>query len=161
MYEQAEPVRSPVSGSGSGRTTGPPSQPPTVHLSASRGRARYGKGATYKREEDQETSDTYEEAEALKRGATFTSEGEAGVLKAPGGAFSSGFGDRFRVLNATGAFRTTPVVTVGLGYLDHSVGHIRVMASVESVTTTNLTVRIGTWYDSGLYSASIHWMACA
>eukprot|EP00058_Branchiostoma_floridae_P027365 XP_002612856.1 hypothetical protein BRAFLDRAFT_67194 [Branchiostoma floridae] len=73
MYEQAEPVRSPVSGPGSGRTTGPPPQSPTVHLSASRGRARYGKGATDKQEEDQETSDTYEEAEAVKRHATYTS----------------------------------------------------------------------------------------
>eukprot|EP00058_Branchiostoma_floridae_P027361 XP_002612852.1 hypothetical protein BRAFLDRAFT_67198 [Branchiostoma floridae] len=73
MYKQAEPVRSPVSGPGSGRTTGPQPQSPTVHLSASRGRARYGKGATGKREEDQETSDTYEEAEEVKRDATDTS----------------------------------------------------------------------------------------
>eukprot|EP00058_Branchiostoma_floridae_P027337 XP_002612828.1 hypothetical protein BRAFLDRAFT_67224 [Branchiostoma floridae] len=75
MYEQAEPVRSPVSGPGSGRTTGPPPQSPTVHLSASKGRARYGKGAADKREEDQETSDTYEEAEAVKRDTTYTSAG--------------------------------------------------------------------------------------
>ena len=72
MYEQAEPVRSPVSGPGSGRTTGPPPQSPTVHLSASRGRACYGKGATDKREENHETSDTYEEAEVVKRHATYT-----------------------------------------------------------------------------------------
>eukprot|EP00058_Branchiostoma_floridae_P027359 XP_002612850.1 hypothetical protein BRAFLDRAFT_67200 [Branchiostoma floridae] len=72
MYERPQSVRSPVSGPGSGRTTGPPPQSPTVHLSASRGRARCGKGATDKQEEDQETSDTYEEAEAVKRDATYT-----------------------------------------------------------------------------------------
>eukprot|EP00058_Branchiostoma_floridae_P027344 XP_002612835.1 hypothetical protein BRAFLDRAFT_67217 [Branchiostoma floridae] len=73
MYEQAEPVRSPVSGPGSGRTTAPPPQSPTVHLNVPRERARYCKGATGKREVDQETSDTYEEAEAVNRGATYTS----------------------------------------------------------------------------------------
>ncbi|XP_066304529.1 uncharacterized protein [Branchiostoma lanceolatum] len=71
MYEQAEPVRSPFSGPSNGQTSGPPPQPPPVHQSCSRGRVRHGNGASDKLQEEQEASShTYEEAEAMKRHAT-------------------------------------------------------------------------------------------
>ncbi|KAI8493627.1 hypothetical protein Bbelb_285480 [Branchiostoma belcheri] len=78
-------------------------------------------------------------------------------------AFTSGSGSRYVDVTATfgAAFRTTPVVTVGLMTLDNYPGHIRVSAGVTSVSTTGLTVRISTWADSRLYYARVHWMACA
>eukprot|EP00058_Branchiostoma_floridae_P027343 XP_002612834.1 hypothetical protein BRAFLDRAFT_67218 [Branchiostoma floridae] len=94
---------------------------------------------------------------------------ENGTLVTPAGAFMSVFGDRQLDLTATfsSAFRTTPVVTVGWAVLDHfesdvdGNSNIRFRANVVSVSTTSLTVRIGTWSNSKLYGASIHWMACA
>eukprot|EP00058_Branchiostoma_floridae_P016739 XP_002602227.1 hypothetical protein BRAFLDRAFT_76915 [Branchiostoma floridae] len=86
MYEQAEPVRTPSSGPGSSQTSEPPSQSPPVHQSGSCGRVRLGKGAD-KGQGDQETStDTYEEAEAVKRSATYTSAGTPGEKGAMGPA---------------------------------------------------------------------------
>ncbi|CAH1251657.1 Hypp9114 [Branchiostoma lanceolatum] len=311
MYKQAEPARSPVSGPGSGRTSGPPPQSSTVHLSSSTGRVRYGKGASDKRDEDQETSHTYEEAEAVKRDATYTpadtSTGgagsrralgsfvrshricmaaatavvfslvavglammlfinkeemsklsvtvddlkrdvdnisqrdpdnernqaavmeclgrmnntsepdqamkvqmqrlqtmvadlaakdqkgqteivgmeetiqalkkeiqalkqrpyiercESGMLKTPLAVFVTGRGGRSLGLTArfSRAFRTTPVVTLGLRQVDHRLGGIRVSATLVYVSTTNLTVQVSTWSNSQLYSASVYWMACA
>ncbi|XP_019632702.1 PREDICTED: collectin-12-like [Branchiostoma belcheri] len=74
MYEQAHPVRIPRSGPGNRQTSGPPSQPTPVHQSGSRGRVRHGNGSSDKLQEDPETSShTYEEAEAVKRHATYTS----------------------------------------------------------------------------------------
>ncbi|XP_019643450.1 PREDICTED: C-type lectin domain family 4 member M-like [Branchiostoma belcheri] len=71
MYEQAEPVRLPVSGPGSRQTSGPPPQPRPVRQSGSRGCVRHGKGASDKQREDQDTSShTYEDAEAVKGYAT-------------------------------------------------------------------------------------------
>eukprot|EP00058_Branchiostoma_floridae_P008186 XP_002593674.1 hypothetical protein BRAFLDRAFT_108089 [Branchiostoma floridae] len=74
MYEQAQPVRSPFSRPDSGQTSGPPSQPPPVHQGSSHGRVRHGNGTSDKCPGDQETStDTYEEAEAVKRHAAYKS----------------------------------------------------------------------------------------
>ncbi|XP_035671529.1 uncharacterized protein LOC118412640 isoform X2 [Branchiostoma floridae] len=88
---------------------------------------------------------------------------ESGVFETPDDVFTSGDGDRHLDLTATfsRAFRTTPVVTVGLTSLDHFPGHTRAKATVVSVSTTSLTVRIGTWASSQLYAAYVHWMACA
>ncbi|XP_078666711.1 uncharacterized protein LOC144908746 [Branchiostoma floridae x Branchiostoma belcheri] len=88
---------------------------------------------------------------------------ESGVLETPADVFTSGSGSRHVDVTATFGrpFRTTPVVTVGLWYLDNYPGHIRVSAGVTSVSTTSLTVRIGTWADSRLFNARVHWMACA
>ncbi|XP_035671541.1 uncharacterized protein LOC118412649 [Branchiostoma floridae] len=88
---------------------------------------------------------------------------ESGDLGTPSHAFTSGNGDRHVDLTATfsRAFRTTPVVTVGLRHVDHFATEIRVSATVQSVSTTSLTVRIGTWVDSRLYAANVYWMACA
>eukprot|EP00058_Branchiostoma_floridae_P027362 XP_002612853.1 hypothetical protein BRAFLDRAFT_67197 [Branchiostoma floridae] len=88
---------------------------------------------------------------------------ESGDLGTPSHAFTSGDGDRHLDLTATfsRAFRTTPVVTVGLRHVDHFATEIRVSATVQSVSTTSLTVRIGTWVDSRLYAANVYWMACA
>ncbi|CAH1270910.1 Hypp4509 [Branchiostoma lanceolatum] len=198
MYEQAEPVRAPVSGLGSGQTSRTPPLSPTVHMSGSGGRVRYGNDTSGKREEDQETSDMYEEAEAVKRGATYTpaeqdqtmkeeiqqlqitvaelsakhkniqqrpsvERCESGELETPDAAFISGFGRRSLDVSATfsRAFRTPPVVTVGLKHVDHFTGHIHVSTTVASVSTTSLTVRIATWGGSRLYFAAVYWMACA
>eukprot|EP00058_Branchiostoma_floridae_P003468 XP_002588956.1 hypothetical protein BRAFLDRAFT_89147 [Branchiostoma floridae] len=76
MYEQAEPVQSPLSRPDSGQTSGPPPQPPgpPVHQGGSRGRVRHGNGPSDKMQEDQEASShTYEEAEVVKGYATCTS----------------------------------------------------------------------------------------
>ncbi|KAI8498091.1 hypothetical protein Bbelb_240350 [Branchiostoma belcheri] len=82
MYEQAEPVRLSLSGPGSGRTG---QQELTVHLSTSTGRVRYGKAASDKQEDGVETSsDAYEEAEAVKRHATYTSADRAYHSEASG-----------------------------------------------------------------------------
>ncbi|KAI8505930.1 Fibrinogen C domain-containing protein 1 [Branchiostoma belcheri] len=71
MYEQTQPVRIPRSGPGNRQTSGPPSQPPPVHQSGSRGRVRHGNGASDKLKEDQETSShTYE---SLKHHTTLRS----------------------------------------------------------------------------------------
>eukprot|EP00058_Branchiostoma_floridae_P025267 XP_002610757.1 hypothetical protein BRAFLDRAFT_91543 [Branchiostoma floridae] len=83
MYEQAEPVRTPSSGPGSRQTSEPPSQPPPVHQGGSHGRVRHGNSAD-EWQGDQETStDTYEEAEAVKTDATYTSTSADGTN--PGG----------------------------------------------------------------------------
>ncbi|XP_035689819.1 pulmonary surfactant-associated protein D-like [Branchiostoma floridae] len=76
MYEQAEPVQSPLSRPDSGQTSGPPPQPPgpPVHQGGSLGRVRHGNGPSDKLKEDQEASShTYEEAEVVKGHATCTS----------------------------------------------------------------------------------------
>ncbi|XP_035671542.1 uncharacterized protein LOC118412650 [Branchiostoma floridae] len=88
---------------------------------------------------------------------------ESGDLTIPNGVLTYGAGARHRDMTASfsRAFRTTPVVTVGLTQLDHYAGETRVTASVVSVSTTGLTVRIGTWASSQLYNAYAHWMACA
>eukprot|EP00058_Branchiostoma_floridae_P011463 XP_002596951.1 hypothetical protein BRAFLDRAFT_76450 [Branchiostoma floridae] len=66
MYEQAQPVRSPVSGPGNSQTSGPPSKAPAVHQSGLR-RGRHDNGAPDKTGGGLETSsDTYEEAETVK-----------------------------------------------------------------------------------------------
>ncbi|XP_078613604.1 uncharacterized protein LOC144883173 [Branchiostoma floridae x Branchiostoma japonicum] len=59
------------------------------------------------------------------------------------------------------AFRTTPVVTVGLRQLDHGNQNVRVTVAERSVTRTGMTVRVGTFADSVLYGATVNWMACA
>eukprot|EP00058_Branchiostoma_floridae_P020974 XP_002606464.1 hypothetical protein BRAFLDRAFT_93255 [Branchiostoma floridae] len=74
MYEKAEPVRSPFPRPDSGQTSGPPPQTPPVHQDGSRGPVRHGNGASDKSQEEQETSShIYEEAEEVKRNATYTS----------------------------------------------------------------------------------------
>ncbi|KAI8519045.1 hypothetical protein Bbelb_023020 [Branchiostoma belcheri] len=79
VYEQAEPVRLPHSGHSHGQTSGPPPKPRPIHL----GGSRVGNGASDKQREDQESSsDTYEEAEAVRRYASSTSADRAD----PGGA---------------------------------------------------------------------------
>eukprot|EP00058_Branchiostoma_floridae_P011646 XP_002597134.1 hypothetical protein BRAFLDRAFT_76336 [Branchiostoma floridae] len=76
MYEQAEPTQTPSSGPSSGQTSGPPPQPPPVYRNVSSGHVRHGKGASDKSQGEQETStdDTYQDAEAVKRDATFTAD---------------------------------------------------------------------------------------
>ncbi|XP_019630201.1 PREDICTED: techylectin-5B-like [Branchiostoma belcheri] len=82
MYEQAEAVRPSFSGPGSGHTSGPP-QPRHVHQDGSRGHVRQGNGAPDKQPEDDDASShTYEEAEAVRRHAAYTSADRA----YPGGA---------------------------------------------------------------------------
>ncbi|XP_078664643.1 uncharacterized protein LOC144907430 [Branchiostoma floridae x Branchiostoma belcheri] len=71
MYAQAEPVRSPFSGPGSRQTSGHPLQPRPIRQSGSRGRVRHDHD---KQREDQDTSShTYEDAEAVRGHATYTS----------------------------------------------------------------------------------------
>ncbi|CAH1246025.1 IVD [Branchiostoma lanceolatum] len=90
MYAHTEPVRSPFSGPGSDQTSGPPPEPPPVHQSGSRGRVRHDNGASDKLEEEQGASShtyMYEEAEAVKGYATYTSAdrtypGRAGARRA-------------------------------------------------------------------------------
>ncbi|XP_078665719.1 neurotrypsin-like [Branchiostoma floridae x Branchiostoma belcheri] len=66
MYEQAQPVRSPVVGPGNSQTSGPQAQAPSVHQSGLHGRARHGNAAYNKRQKGLETSsDTYEDAETV------------------------------------------------------------------------------------------------
>ncbi|KAI8493336.1 hypothetical protein Bbelb_287330 [Branchiostoma belcheri] len=73
MYEQAEAVRPSFSGPGSGHTSGPP-QPRPVHQGGSRGHVRQGNGAPDKQPEDDDaSSQTYEEAEAVRCRAAYTS----------------------------------------------------------------------------------------
>ncbi|XP_035663409.1 uncharacterized protein LOC118407096 [Branchiostoma floridae] len=92
---------------------------------------------------------------------------ESGLMETPyDGVFSTGSatGLRFLHLEATfsRAFRTIPMVTIGLAHVDHVLNtNIRVKARVLSATKTSLMVALGTWEDSLLYSASVHWMACA
>ncbi|KAI8482796.1 hypothetical protein Bbelb_394580 [Branchiostoma belcheri] len=72
MYEQAQPVRFPVSGSGNNQTSGPQAQAPTVHQSGLHRRVSHGNGATDKRQEGIEmSSDTYEEPEAVTLSTPF------------------------------------------------------------------------------------------
>ncbi|KAI8512194.1 hypothetical protein Bbelb_088330 [Branchiostoma belcheri] len=59
------------------------------------------------------------------------------------------------------SFFTTPVVTVGLGNVDQGHTGTRVTMHVRSVSTTGVVIRIGTYADTVLYGASVHWMACA
>ncbi|CAH1264277.1 Hypp2928 [Branchiostoma lanceolatum] len=95
---------------------------------------------------------------------TYIERCESGVLQTLDATFSTGFGERYLDMTATfsRAFRTTPVVTVGLDSLDDDWRtNLRVTAKVLSKSTTDLTVRIGTWYNSLLYRVDIHWMACA
>eukprot|EP00058_Branchiostoma_floridae_P007217 XP_002592705.1 hypothetical protein BRAFLDRAFT_67145 [Branchiostoma floridae] len=74
MYKQAEPVRPPFPRPDSGQTSGPPPQPPPVHQGGSHGRVRHGNGASDDVQEGLgESSDTYEQAEEVKRHATYTS----------------------------------------------------------------------------------------
>ncbi|XP_078614409.1 uncharacterized protein LOC144883694 [Branchiostoma floridae x Branchiostoma japonicum] len=87
MYEQAEPVRTRSSGPRGDQTSGPPPQPPPRHQGGSRGRVRLDKGASDGRQEDRETStDTYEEAEEVKRHAAYASKDRT----YPGGASGRG-----------------------------------------------------------------------
>ncbi|KAI8498143.1 hypothetical protein Bbelb_240870 [Branchiostoma belcheri] len=66
MYEQAQPVRFPVSGPGNNQTSGSEALAPSVHQSGLHRRVSHGKGATDKRQEGIEMpSDTYEEPEAV------------------------------------------------------------------------------------------------
>ncbi|KAI8515662.1 mannose binding, partial [Branchiostoma belcheri] len=72
MYEQAQPVRFPVSGSGNNQTSGPQAQAPSVHQSGLHRRVSHGNGATNKRQEGIEMpSDTYEEPEAVNLSPPF------------------------------------------------------------------------------------------
>ncbi|XP_066299868.1 ATP synthase subunits region ORF 7-like [Branchiostoma lanceolatum] len=59
------------------------------------------------------------------------------------------------------AFRRTPVVTVGLKQLDHGNQNVRVTVAEQSITTTGMIVRVGTFADSVLYGLTVNWMACA
>ncbi|KAI8480235.1 Fibrinogen C domain-containing protein 1 [Branchiostoma belcheri] len=73
MYEQAEAVRSPLSGPGSRQTSGHSPQPCPGRQSGSRGHVRHGNGASDKQREDLDqdpSSHTYENAEEVKRHAT-------------------------------------------------------------------------------------------
>ncbi|KAI8493476.1 Fibrinogen C domain-containing protein 1 [Branchiostoma belcheri] len=73
MYEQAEAVRPSFSGPGSGHTSGPPQTRP-VHQGGSRGHVRQGNGAPDKQPEDDDASShTYEEAEAVRCHAAYMS----------------------------------------------------------------------------------------
>ncbi|KAI8490246.1 hypothetical protein Bbelb_319840 [Branchiostoma belcheri] len=66
MYEQAQPVRSPVVGPGNRQTSGPQAQAPSLQKSGLHGRARHGNAAYHKRQKGLETSsDTYEDAETV------------------------------------------------------------------------------------------------
>eukprot|EP00058_Branchiostoma_floridae_P011469 XP_002596957.1 hypothetical protein BRAFLDRAFT_76456 [Branchiostoma floridae] len=72
MYEQAQPVRSPVSGPDISQTSGPQTPTPAVHQSGQHGRGRHGNVSNIKRGEGIEmSSDTYEEAEAVNISSTF------------------------------------------------------------------------------------------
>ncbi|XP_019632954.1 PREDICTED: uncharacterized protein LOC109476460 [Branchiostoma belcheri] len=72
MYEQAQPVRFPVSGSGNNQTSGPQAQAPTVHQSGLHRRVSHGNSASDKRKEGIEmSSDTYEEPEAVNLSPPF------------------------------------------------------------------------------------------
>ncbi|XP_019616842.1 PREDICTED: uncharacterized protein LOC109464335 [Branchiostoma belcheri] len=72
MYEQAQPVRSPVVGPGNSQTSGPQAQAPSVHQSGLHGRARHGNAAYHKRQKGLETSsDTYEDAETVNLSPPF------------------------------------------------------------------------------------------
>ncbi|XP_066289819.1 uncharacterized protein [Branchiostoma lanceolatum] len=72
MYEQAQPVRSPVSGPGNSQTSGPPSRPPAVRQCGQHGRVRHGNGAPSKWGEELEmSSDKYEDAEVVNLSSTF------------------------------------------------------------------------------------------
>ncbi|XP_019616843.1 PREDICTED: uncharacterized protein LOC109464336 [Branchiostoma belcheri] len=72
MYEQAEPVRSPVVGSGNSQTSGPQAKAPSAHQSGLHGRARHGNAADHKRQKGLETSsDTYEDAETVNLSPPF------------------------------------------------------------------------------------------
>eukprot|EP00058_Branchiostoma_floridae_P003424 XP_002588912.1 hypothetical protein BRAFLDRAFT_89100 [Branchiostoma floridae] len=85
MYEQAEPVRSPFPRPDRGQTSGPPPEPPPVHQGGSRGRVRHGNGTDKPQEEQDASSHTYEEAEAVKRYATHTSADRTYPGRASGG----------------------------------------------------------------------------
>ncbi|KAI8490244.1 hypothetical protein Bbelb_319820 [Branchiostoma belcheri] len=72
MYEQAQPVRSPVVGPGNSQTSGPQAQAPSVHQSGLHGRARHGNAAYHKRQKGLEaSSDTYEDAETVNLSPPF------------------------------------------------------------------------------------------
>ncbi|XP_019633416.1 PREDICTED: uncharacterized protein LOC109476838 [Branchiostoma belcheri] len=72
MYEQAQPVRSPVVGPGNSQTSGPQAQAPSAHQSGLQGRARHGNVAYHKRQKGLETSsDTYEDAETVNLSPPF------------------------------------------------------------------------------------------
>ncbi|XP_019627714.1 PREDICTED: uncharacterized protein LOC109472386 [Branchiostoma belcheri] len=112
MYEQAEPVRSSLSGPGSGRTG---QQEPTVHLSTSTGRVRYGKAASDKQEDGVETSsDAYEEAEAVKRHATYTSADRAYHSEASGWRRARSFIHSHRSCLAAASAVVLSLIAVGL-----------------------------------------------
>ncbi|CAH1251655.1 Hypp9112 [Branchiostoma lanceolatum] len=104
---------------------------------------------------------TKKEIQALQQ-RTYTERCESGVLGIPSNGLSSGSGTRYRDLTATFSrrFQTTPVVTVGLKKL-HSSSFTRVDTSVRSVYPSHMIVRIGTWSNTWVYSASVYWMACA
>ncbi|KAI8490263.1 hypothetical protein Bbelb_320010 [Branchiostoma belcheri] len=72
MYEQPQPVRSPVVGPGNSQPSGPQAQAPSVHQSGLHGRARHGIAAYHKRQKGLETSsDTYEDAETVNLSPPF------------------------------------------------------------------------------------------
>ncbi|CAH1244373.1 Hypp7285 [Branchiostoma lanceolatum] len=80
----------------------------------------------------------------------------------PYNVLASGSGYNYQTANFSRAFRTTPVVTIGLTVLDHA--HfvtLRVQTDVTEISTTGLTVRFGAWEDAKLYYARLYWLACA
>ncbi|XP_066267406.1 uncharacterized protein [Branchiostoma lanceolatum] len=77
-------------------------------------------------------------------------------------ATGSGYRYNYQTANFSRAFRTTPVVTIGLTVLDHAhTVTLRVQTDVTEKSTTGLTVRFGAWEDAKLYYARLSWMACA
>ncbi|XP_035679672.1 uncharacterized protein LOC118417990 [Branchiostoma floridae] len=115
MYAQAEPVRSPFSRPDSGQTSGPPSQSPPVHQGGSRGRVRHSND---KWQGDQEkSSDTYEEAEAVKRYATYTSADRTYPDGASGRRARCSFIHSHRSYLAAGIAVLLSLVAVGLAPL--------------------------------------------
>eukprot|EP00058_Branchiostoma_floridae_P014512 XP_002600000.1 hypothetical protein BRAFLDRAFT_74119 [Branchiostoma floridae] len=91
---------------------------------------------------------------------------ESGSIVTPEDALSTDWTTGHRRLHLTAtfsrAFRTIPTVTIGLTQVDHLFGsNTRVLAQLSDATRTSLAVEVGTWGDSILYSATVHWMACA
>ncbi|XP_078580420.1 uncharacterized protein LOC144864336 [Branchiostoma floridae x Branchiostoma japonicum] len=89
---------------------------------------------------------------------------ESGVLTTPYASLLHGSGERHRDLTATFSkpFRRTPTVTIGFGALDTYKGtNLRITSRVTGCWPSHFTVRIGTWWITKVYTASVHWMACA
>ncbi|XP_078581143.1 uncharacterized protein LOC144864711 [Branchiostoma floridae x Branchiostoma japonicum] len=90
---------------------------------------------------------------------------ESGVLTTPYASILRGSGSPHRDLTATfgRSFRRTPTVTIGVVALDvGNNNNLRIRSQVTGSWPSHFIVRISTWGDTTeVYSASVHWMACA